>query len=224
LPAIHKGTVYKPVDLGNPFSTDSDKAYSDLLQDYVGQIKWWRMIGVASLVLFAISLMLFNASVRQQKTVPVLVNVMPSGEAQYLGEVRQGQVQVPEAAVVFQVRTFITKLRSVSSDYQVVYVNIDDCYAMITSNYEPAMTRTLRASSPFDLVGKIRRSLEIESIIKITAETYQVDWIETSLEGSSRRNARMRALVSVKLLAASDATIVRNPLGIYIDNCEWTEL
>ena len=165
---------------------------------------------------------LFNRN--RQQTIPVLVNVMPSGEAQFLGEVRQGQIQVPETAIVFQVRRFITNLRSVSTDPQVLYNNINEAYAMVTANYEPVMTRMLRANSPFDLVGRIRRSVEIESIIRITQDTYQVDWIDVVFDGTNRRNTRMRALVSIKLLPVTDQTVRHNPLGIYIDNMEMTEL
>jgi type IV secretory pathway TrbF-like protein len=34
----------------------------------------------------------------------------------------------------------------------------------------------------------------------------------------------MRALVTIKLLPASGDAVKRNPLGIYIDNCEMTEI
>jgi type IV secretory pathway TrbF-like protein len=34
----------------------------------------------------------------------------------------------------------------------------------------------------------------------------------------------MRALVTVKLLPVTDAAVRKNPLGIYIENCEMTEL
>ena len=227
MPPLHKSASYKPLPFPNPFREGQDKAYADILQDKMNELKWWRrIVGPGSLLLFGISLALFAQAQRIQKTVPVLINVMPSGEAAYLGEVRQAAApEIPEAAVQFQVRKFITNLRSVSTDPQVLYVNIDDCYAMITTNYEPAMTRFLRSASPFDLVGKTRRSVEVESILKITGSSYQVDWLETTEEGrSSRKHARMRALVTVKLLPVTDATIKRNPLGIYIDNCEMTQL
>jgi type IV secretion system protein VirB5 len=185
--AEHKSAVYKDTETPNPFRDGQDKAYADILMDKMKKTSRWRLTAYGSLALFAISLMLFNLAVKRQQTVSVLINVMPSGETQYLGEVRQSQTETPEAAVIYQVRKFITNLRSVSTDYQVVYNNIDECYAMITSAYEPVMTRALRASPPFDLVGKTRRSLEIESIIKVTAGTYQVDWTETSSEGSAQR-------------------------------------
>lgn len=225
MPAQHKNTVYKTVESENPFLEGQDKAYAEILLDNQKDKTFWRnIVGPGVLILSFLNLCLFYYSVKQQKTIPVLINVMPSGEARYLGEVRQAQIPVPESAIVFQVRTFLTNLRSVSTDHQVLYNNINDCYGMVTNSYEPIMTRTLREASPFDLVGKVRRGIEIESVIKITSETYQADWLEVTLEGSVRRNARMRALITIKLLPVSDETIKRNPLGIYIDNCEMTEL
>jgi type IV secretion system protein VirB5 len=190
-------------------------------------MKWWRtIIGGGMLILFFISFCFFVYAVTLQKTVPVLVNVMPSGEAQYLGEVRQNAaVTVPEAAIHYQVRKFISNLRSISTDRQVLFDNINDCYAMITGSYEPIMTRALREASPFDLVGKVRRTIEVESVLKITGASYQIDWKETETDSSaSPKHKRMRALVTVQILPTDAATMKVNPLGLYIENCEMTEL
>jgi type IV secretion system protein VirB5 len=224
--APHKSTTYKPPEVSNPFLEGQDKAYADILADKMRETRWWRLTGIAHLALFGVSLAFFIYAVKLQKTVPVLVNVTPSGESQYLGEVRQNAAfQVPEAAIQFQARKFITSLRLVPTDPMVLYNNIEECYAMVTNTYEPVMTRNLRGASPFELVGKIRRTAEIESVLKITGSSYQIDWIETVTEtSSSQKRTRMRALVTVKLLPVTDATIKKNPLGIYIENCEMTEL
>ncbi|MCL2381220.1 MAG: type IV secretion system protein [Treponema sp.] len=223
--ATHKSTVYKPENVENPFREGQDKAYADILFDKMTEVKWWRnIVGVGVLAALFINFILFFSIANRQQTIPVLVNVMPTGEAQYLGQVRQGQLQVPETAIVFQIRTFVTNLRSISIDPQVLYNNITLLYAMVTTNYEPIMTRMLRANSPFDQVGRIRRSAEIESIIRITQDTYQVDWIDVVFDGMSQRNTRMRALVTVRLLPVTGQSARDNPLGIYIDGFEMTEL
>ena len=209
----------------NPFR-GGDRAYADILADKMIETRRWRFVGASSLVLFAVSLCLYWNSINRQQIIPVLINVMPSGEASYLGEVRQsGALQVPDSAILFQVRTFIANLRSISTDYQVVYNNIDQCYQMVTSTYAPVMTRMLRDNSPFDQVGRIRRTIEIESILNVTGRSYQVDWIESVIDSTSnRRTSRIRALVTVRLIPPTDETIKRNPLGIYIENFEMTEL
>jgi type IV secretion system protein VirB5 len=151
---------------------------------------------------------------------------MPSGESQYLGEVRQtGSVQVPEASIHYQIRTFILNYRTVSTDYQIVYSNIDDCFAMVTQNYTPIFRQELLDNSPFSLVGKIRRSVEIESILLITGRSYNVNWTESSYDASANHTtAKMRAVVTIRLATPTDASIKRNPLGIYIESFEMTEL
>jgi type IV secretion system protein VirB5 len=225
--SLHKRTTYKPLELENPFKAGQDKAYADILKDCMDEKRWWRgFVGIGILILFLVCLIFFIYAVSLQKTVPVLVNVMPSGESQYLGEVRQSAtVQVPEAAIQYQARKFITNLRSVSTDSQVLYNNIDECYSMVTSTYEPVMTRFLREASPFDLVGKVRRSIEIESILKITTNSYQVDWIESTIDPTgNKKNARVRALITMRVLPTTEQTIKKNPLGIYIENYEMTQL
>jgi type IV secretion system protein VirB5 len=224
--ANHNNKTYKTTEIPNPFKQGQDAAYADVLLHNINELKWWRQIvGIGSLALFFISFLFAVYAVSLQKTVPVLVNVMPSGEAAYIGEVHQNSaVSVPEAAVIFQVKKFITSFRSISTDSEVLYNNIDDCYQMITADYEPVMTRFLQANSPFKLVGKIRRVVEIESAIKITGSSYQIDWTETVIDSNGQHKKKLRAIVTVQILPTDDKTIKRNPLGIYIKNCEMTEL
>jgi type IV secretion system protein VirB5 len=223
--AKHKNAVYKPLEIANPFREGQDKAYADILLDKTKEAQAWRRFSAVNSLLFLASLILFLVSMSRQQTVPVLVNVMPSGESQYLGEVRQGAVQVPEAAVHYQVRKFVSGLRSVSTDYQVVYNNIDECFVMVTARYQPIMRNMLVENSPFELVGKIRRTVEIESVLNITNNSYQVNWNETVIDTDARSKiSKFRAVVTVRLITPTDATIRRNPLGIYIENFEMAEL
>jgi type IV secretory pathway TrbF-like protein len=83
MPAPHKSTVYKPLEIKNPFH-DGDRAYAEILADKIKETQVWRKTTFANIGLFIISLILFYYSVSRQQTVPVLINVMPSGESQYL--------------------------------------------------------------------------------------------------------------------------------------------
>ena len=222
-----KFAVYNPTNPPNPMLIQQGKAYGDLLEFLKKKVAFCiYFFGVGGYVLFAISLLLFYQANSMQTTVPVLVNVMPTGEAAFLGEVRQtGEMIVPESAILFQVRRFVTNMRSIPADAQVLYNNINECYSKVTSSYEPHMTRHLRANSPFPLVGKIRRTIEIESALRITGSSYQVDWTEISVEpGGSPVRRRVRGLVTVTLIPPHPSFIRDNPLGIFIDDFEWTEL
>jgi type IV secretion system protein VirB5 len=151
---------------------------------------------------------------------------MPSGESQYLGEVRQpGSFQVSEASVHWWIKSYVVKLRTVSTDYMVVYQNIDDCFVMVSNSYTPILRKSLQDASPFVQVGKIRRSVEIESVLHITGGSYSVNWTETAFDVSANQSTKkMRAVVSVRIVTPTEITIKRNPLGVYIENFEMTEL
>jgi len=226
--APHKSTTYKPyIQIPNPFNQGQDVAYGDILLDKTNELKWWRkFLGIGFLALFAISLVLFWQAISMQQVVPFLVNVMPTGEAAFLGEVRQsGELQVPEQAIVFQIRTFITNLRSISIDPQVLFNNIDGIYSKVTAAYAPILTNMLRNDSPFPLVGRIRRTVDIETIIRVTGNSYQVDWIESSIEhGGQPISRRMRGLVTIRLIPPTPDIVRNNPLGIFVDAFEFTEL
>ena len=223
--AKHKSPVYKSLDIPNPFKEGQDAAYANLLLDKTKEAQSWRKSLFISAAFFAISLILFFVAISQQQIVPVLVNVMPSGEASYLGEVRQsGDIQIPEASILFQVRTFVTYLRSVSTDYQVVFDNIDNCFHMVTQRYHPIMRDMILRDSPFELVGKMRRSIEVESVLLVTGRSYQINWTEIVIESANTKRARYRAIVTIQLIQPTAATIIRNPLGIYIENFEMVEL
>jgi type IV secretory pathway TrbF-like protein len=169
--SLHKSTTYKETPVPNPFTVGQDKAFGDILLFNQRELRWWRgIVGIGALILWFICFCFFVYAVKLQKTVPVLINVMPNGETSYLGAVKQNAVlQVPENAILYQARKFIVNLRSVSTDAKVLYDNIDECYAMVTSSYEPIMTRALKAKSPFNLVGKVRRSVEIGNLYKCKA-------------------------------------------------------
>jgi type IV secretion system protein TrbF len=226
MPATHKPTAYRPPPIQHPFYQGQDKAFGSILEDTQKTKNFvLYVVGGGSLVLFAAAVILFLVSLSRQHTVPVLVNVLPSGESSYLGEVKQAEFQVPEAAIFYQVRKFITNLRTIPVDPYVLSANINECYAMITSSYEKIFTPSLRANSPFPLVGKIRRSIEIESTLHITGNSYQVDWTESTFEsGGNPSRVKMRALITLRLIAPDPSFIKDNPLGIFIEACEWTQL
>jgi len=226
MPATHKRQFFKALEIKNPFHEGQDRAFGDLLYDKIKEAQLWRRLTLIIIGLSVINLIFFIVSVNQQKTVPVLVNVMPSGESQYLGEVRQGSgIQVTDASIHFQIRSFITKLRTVSTDYQVVYDNIDDCFIMVTADYQNILRQKLFDDSPFVLVYRIRRTIDIESILHITGRSYNVNWTEYIIDTqNNQRTVRMRAVITIRLIQPTDATIRRNPLGIYIENFEMTEL
>jgi type IV secretion system protein VirB5 len=220
----HKSSVYTPPNVKNPFEAE-DKVYHDLIADAHKEKSTWQKIALFSLIFPIISVFVYVRAVNLQRTIPVLVTVSNWGEAKYQGEVTESltSMSVPDAAVEYQVRDFVSKLRAIPTDAQVLYQDITHLYDMVTAQCSKTMTAQLQANAPFDVVGKTKRLIEIESVIKLTGGSYQIDWIENN-SGTSNYSQRFRGVVTTKLLEPPKDKRVKNPLGIYIDDYSYTEI
>jgi type IV secretory pathway TrbF-like protein len=61
-------------------------------------------------------------------------------------------------------------------------------------------------------------------VLRLSTKTWQVDWIENTTGGASGRARRMRGVFTVELLEPSVKQRALNPLGIYIDDYDFTEI
>jgi len=219
---LHKTTVFKSPEMENPMKAQ-EKVFNDLLENERKDKRLWQWITLvfAAFCLLGIGGLFYGISL--QRTVPVLVAVTDFGESKYLGKVDETTFHVPEAAIQYQVKDFVDKLRSIPYDPDVLYNNIEDCYAMVTNNCESKMTAELRENSPFVQVGKLKREVTIQSILQLSKNSYQVDWTETET-GNSNYSVSVRGVFTVALRTPTDQTIAKNPLGIYIDDYSMTLL
>ena len=74
-------------------------------------------------------------------------------------------------------------------------------------------------------------SVDISSINQISDTAWQVDWVETTRDRDGNLKTtpvRMRAIVRVYVQplgqGATAADIARNPLGIFIQNFDWSQI
>jgi type IV secretion system protein VirB5 len=219
-----KAAVYKASGVKNPFEAQ-DKVYHDLIADAQREKRRWQNMALFSLLFIIAAFFVLNRAVNLQRTVPVLVTVSEWGEASYKGEVRQDgkSSQVPELAIQYQVRDFITKLRTIPTDPEILYRDISHCYEMVTGACEKKMTGELRTDDPFGKIGKQKRNVTIESVLKLSSTTYQIDWIENITVGQNAQY-RVRGVVTTELLVPPEKKRVQNPLGIYIADYDMTVL
>jgi type IV secretion system protein VirB5 len=219
----HKHSVYAPLPLENPFDKQ-DAVYGNLLSQAEQSKKTWRRAALIAQVMNIASLLLFFYAINLQKFIPLVVTVSPWGEANYVGDISALSYQntrIPDTAIQYQIRDFITKLRSISTDPEVLYNNITDCYAKVTPGCADRMTKELRQADPFSEVGKLKRTISLESVLRLSSSTWQADWIEAASNGSPKR---YRGVFTIQLLEPPAKQRVQNPLGIYIDNYDITEL
>ena len=94
---------------------------------------------------------------------------------------------------------------------------------MITPAAESKMTPEIREDNPFKFIGVKKRIVTIESTIRVSGSTYQVDYIE-SQTGRESGTRRYRALVTTVRKTPPKKAEKLNPLGIYINDYNITEI
>lgn len=203
--------------------------YQDLIKAERNSERRFRFLAVIGCVGFILSLILTLVAINQPKTVPLVVTVSDWGEAKYVGNVSRNNwqgIKVPEIAIEYQLRRFVSNLYAIPSDPQVLKNSLNDCYACCTSDSSQKLSNRLRENNPLKKFGSVYRTVDIESVLRLTRDSYQVDFIVNNTDRVESRNARIRnrGVLSVKLMEPSEKDLLKNPLGIYVTDFDFKEL
>ncbi len=221
----HKKSVYQEIPLENPMNRN-EKLYCDMVAKESKGKKEWLIISVVELIAIVALSGFLTWSITLPKRIPVVITVLPWGEAKYVGDVSSYSYEtmnIPESAYIYQVETFLQRLRTLPTDGQVLTQNISSLYNMITRENENKMTPEIRADNPFADIGFKKRVVTIESTIRVSGSTFQVDFIET-VTGRDAATKRYRALVTTVRKTPPKNAEKLNPLGIYIAEYNITEI
>jgi len=183
----------------------------------------WRLLALGDLLLCAgLSAALVWQS-RQSHIVPYVVEVDHLGEARSVAPVT-AQWTPNEAQVAWQLGRFVHDVRSVSLDPVVTRQNWLDAYAMTTEQAAHRLSDQARSSNPFADAGARAVSVEIASVVRMSARSFEVKWLETEFDrGATIGRSHWTGVITIKLVAPRSADVLRqNPLGIYVDGVDWS--
>ncbi len=79
--------------------------------------------------------------------------------------------------------------------------------------------------NPFETANRRRVDVEVRSILQLSENTWQIQWLETarSLEGRADESRAWQAVLSVDVdPPETTEAILTNPLGLYITEIHWT--
>lgn len=191
--------------------------------------KTWRIIAVSSLSFLFLSLLLLLYAIKLPKTIPIVITVSEYGEAKYVGNVSKmsySNINVPDIAIQYQIKRFVTNMNTITSDAQVMKQNIRDCYNMLSGDAGLKLSNILKNDNPFDKFGDIKQSILLESILQLSPQSYQVDYIQSkiTMTGVVTDRIRYRGIISIALLEPPEDKKIENPLGIYISDFDFTKV
>jgi type IV secretory pathway TrbF-like protein len=206
-----------------------DERYADLV---LGKRNWQ----IAAGGLLVLSLILASGIVwlaTRSRYIPYVVEVDKLGYALTVPQPLTA-VSVPDVTARmerYEVAAFIRDARSVSSDTQVEQEMLNSLLAHARGAADRFLDEYYHsddfAHNPFKIAQHQTVTVQIDSILSLSARSYQVRWTETShdLNGVTLgAPTHWEAVLQTQIVPPnSDDTIVSNPLGFYVTQISWTE-
>ena len=214
--------------------TDAWKPWDDRLADHVIAKRNWQIaFGAMALVALALTVCVMWLSARI-RYVAYVVQVDKLGYA-----VTQAQPLTPELSpdavtrmMRYEVALYIREARGVSNDPGVEQQQLNALLAHTVKL--SAADRFLdayyhdnhAARNPFVIAMHRTVNVQIESILPLSAKTWEVRWQEDTrdLNGAELdRPTHWEAQLTTELITPKDSdSILSNPLGFYVSNVVWT--
>lgn len=196
------------------------------------QARNWRLATFASLGAVAIALVGVIVLGAQPKAVPHIIEVDHLGAAVYRGPVAAAGADFTpsEAAIKYQLRRFLEDTRVVTSDTIVLKAHWLDAYTLVTPRGGNMLSAFVQRpeNDPFRRALEERVSLEVLSTVRVSAETWQLDWRETSFDKNGTPAGLpvvWRAMLRIVLnRPKTEDEMAKNPIGLYIDEFHWDKV
>jgi type IV secretion system protein VirB5 len=184
---------------------------------------WRRMaFGCLGLTFLMAAALIWRSA--QSLVTPYVVEVDTGGQVRAVGEA--ASVYRPtDAQIAFHLARFISNVRSLPIDPVVVRQNWLAAYDYTTDQGANTLNEFARANDPFARVGQVSVAVEVTSVVRASANSFQVRWIErTYTHGALSATERWTAIVTLVVQAPrTEERLRRNPLGIYVDGLSWSK-
>ena len=203
-----------------------DERYGDLV---LGKRNWQIASAGLMLLSFVLAFGIVWESARA-KVVPYVVEVDKLGYALTIPTALNA-ASTPatvERMKRYEIAAFIRDARSVSSDSAVEQYMLGDLLAHARGAASKFLDAYYHADdftqNPFQMAKHRTVTIQIESILEVSAKSYEVRWSETAndLSGSPLSTTRWEAMLETEVVApTSNDEVVRNPLGFYVTRISW---
>lgn len=209
----------------NPYLA-ARQEWTERYGSYVRAASVWRLVGIVSLSLATLSTGYALYQSTEVKLVPYIVEVDKLGSAVNAGF--PAQIEYADPRVVrASLAAFVTNFRSVTPDAVVQKQYIDRTYALLRTS-DPATEKVnnwFRSSSPFDKAKTATVAIEVNNVVPLSGQSFQIDWTEYERDRKGKEVAtrRFRGIANVVLIPPQDESVIRlNPIGLYLKDFDWT--
>lgn len=193
---------------------------------FVKAANTWRVVAMVSLTMALIGTSYALYQSTQVKLVPYIVEVDRLGTPASAGF--PAQIDYADPRVVrAMLGGFVTSFKSITPDAVVQKQYIDRTYALLRTT-DPSTEKVnawFRGANPFERARTVTVSIEVNNVVALSNQSYQIDWteFERDRQGKELATRRFRGIATVTLSPPLDeATIRLNPIGLYVRDFDWT--
>ncbi len=193
--------------------------WSERIGNAQKQLKSWRIAAICSMLLALLLLITLMIALSMQKTFVYVAEIRP-------GETAVNKVLLPQRLMPTQaeesyfVGQFITNTMSLPLDPVLARQNWFDAYNMASGQALTQLTAFAQTSDPFDHLGNETKSVQIQSINAVSAQSIQATWttITYDTQGNIQDQTTYNGVFS--FIQADQPTtltaLLKNPFGLKI--------
>jgi type IV secretion system protein VirB5 len=231
---ISSPTIHRDKTTDNPYF-NARRSWNDNLKSLAVERQTIILLALLALLvgLAGVGGIIYIGS--QTKFVPHIIEVDKLGQPLAIGSAEGLNEANKQLVIRSRLASLITDARLVTPDAQLQTDAIYRVYASITRT-DPAMEKMNQwyngtdKSTPFVRAQKETVSVQIDSALPLSEETWQVDWTETTRDRQGFKTKppeKWRVLITVYLVAPTPETteeqLFKNPLGIYVKDFSWSK-
>lgn len=211
----------------NPYLS-ARREWNERYGSYIKAASSWRLVTLILLMITLISVIGLAVSSSQNKHIPYIVEVDKLGAAVAVAPAKQIERQ-DERVVKHSLAEFVSSYRTLYGDSVVQKEVILKAYRylMPSSAAYSAVSDYYKQNSPFVRMETERVSVEIKSVIPISDNTWQIDWVENKFDtqGHLQGKEEFRGAATIKFVSPkSEAEIFTNPTGLWITEFSWQKI
>jgi type IV secretory pathway TrbF-like protein len=205
---------------------DAQKVWLERYGSHVQQAFNWRLLALLQAIALCAAVFGLIYVACQSKYVPYVVAVDKIGLP--IGVKIADHAETPDDRIVrAQLANWVETARSVITDAQAEKQNINRIYALIAPG-SPARTYLdswySNGHSPFDEAKSKTVTVQVAWVLPITPQSWQVQWSETLRNDRGEVSASEQWVATIGVdfhTPKDDATLLQNPLGLYITSLSW---
>jgi type IV secretion system protein VirB5 len=187
------------------------------------QAKNWRLMSFGALGLATILAATVIWQSSESRVTPYVVQVDKFGAVQAIGPATENYVP-SDAETAWYLARFITDVRSLSTDPVVVRRNWLEAYDYATDHGAIFLNQYAQTNDPFKSVGERTVSVQINSVVRASDNSFQVKWTEQTFDHDAlAKTEHWTAILAVVTKTPTTAeTLQKNPLGLYVNGVNWS--